>query len=134
MVTPCTPAVEPFSTHLSLFAHHIYCLALHTSYGHCLSYLFHIGCSLLARFARHTLYSGAIARSHQRSIAGSTCPLIHQAPKRLSAVVVQVLSVEVVIDIIKHAVLGKFNDIRPGMYREFMKVRVCSTRNGAVGP
>ena len=26
-------------------------------------------------------------------------------------------------DVTKHAVLGKFNEIRPGMYREFMKVR-----------
>ncbi len=25
-------------------------------------------------------------------------------------------------DVTKHAVLGKFNEIRPGMYREFMKV------------
>ena len=29
---------------------------------------------------------------------------------------------EVCIDIIKHAVLGKFNEIRPGVYREFLKV------------
>eukprot|EP00877_Chromochloris_zofingiensis_P002785 jgi/Chrzof1/12507/Cz06g36230.t1 len=28
---------------------------------------------------------------------------------------------EVVIDITKHAVLGKFNDIRPGIYREYMR-------------
>lgn len=28
---------------------------------------------------------------------------------------------EVVIDIIKHVVLGKLNDMRPGVYREFMK-------------
>eukprot|EP00891_Asterochloris_glomerata_P007670 jgi/Astpho2/7670/Aster-02552 len=32
-----------------------------------------------------------------------------------------VFAAEVVIDIIKHAVLGKFNEIRPGVYREFMK-------------
>lgn len=32
-----------------------------------------------------------------------------------------VLLAEVVIDVTKHAVLGKFNDIRPGVYREFMK-------------
>ncbi|KAL4429378.1 hypothetical protein ABPG77_005152 [Micractinium sp. CCAP 211/92] len=28
---------------------------------------------------------------------------------------------EMVIDIIKHAVLGKFNEIRPGVYREYMR-------------
>lgn len=28
---------------------------------------------------------------------------------------------EVVIDVVKHAVLGKFNEVRPGVYREFMK-------------
>ncbi|MEW5313469.1 MAG: hypothetical protein WDW38_005035 [Sanguina aurantia] len=32
-----------------------------------------------------------------------------------------ILGAEVVIDIVKHAVLGNFNDIRPGIYREFMK-------------
>ncbi|GLI64125.1 hypothetical protein VaNZ11_007302 [Volvox africanus] len=29
------------------------------------------------------------------------------------------VAAEVVIDIIKHAVLGKFNEVRPGLYREF---------------
>ena len=33
-----------------------------------------------------------------------------------------VFGAEVVIDIIKHAVLGRFNQIRPGVYRDFMKV------------
>jgi hypothetical protein len=28
---------------------------------------------------------------------------------------------EVVIDVVKHAVLGKFNDIRPGIHREYMR-------------
>lgn len=28
---------------------------------------------------------------------------------------------EVAIDVIKHAILGKLNDMRPGMYREFMR-------------
>lgn len=32
-----------------------------------------------------------------------------------------ILFAEVLIDIVKHAVLGKFNDIRPGVYREFTK-------------
>lgn len=32
---------------------------------------------------------------------------------------------QVVIDISKHAVLGKFNDIRPGIYREYMR-DLCS--------
>jgi hypothetical protein len=31
--------------------------------------------------------------------------------------------VQVVIDVLKHSVLGKFNDMRPGIYREYMKVR-----------
>lgn len=34
---------------------------------------------------------------------------------------IQILLWEVVIDIIKHAVLGKFNDLRPGIYREYMR-------------
>lgn len=29
--------------------------------------------------------------------------------------------VQIVIDITKHAVLGKFNDIRPGIYKEYMR-------------
>ncbi|KXZ44340.1 hypothetical protein GPECTOR_69g433 [Gonium pectorale] len=29
---------------------------------------------------------------------------------------------ELVIDVVKHAVLGKFNDVRPGIYREFHQV------------
>lgn len=33
-----------------------------------------------------------------------------------------IFGAEIVIDVIKHAVLGKFNEIRPGVYREFMKV------------
>ncbi len=28
---------------------------------------------------------------------------------------------QIVIDVVKHAVLGKFNDIRPGIYREYMR-------------
>eukprot|EP00775_Hariotina_reticulata_P010750 gene10750-10906_t len=32
---------------------------------------------------------------------------------------------EVIIDVSKHAVLGKFNDIRPGIYREYMR-DLCS--------
>ncbi len=34
----------------------------------------------------------------------------------------RILGAEVVIDVLKHAVLGKFNDMRPGIYREYMKV------------
>lgn len=34
----------------------------------------------------------------------------------------QIFLAELVIDIAKHAVVGKFNEIRPGVYREFMKV------------
>jgi hypothetical protein len=33
----------------------------------------------------------------------------------------RIYSTEVIIDVIKHAVLGKFNDIRPGIYREYMR-------------
>lgn len=36
---------------------------------------------------------------------------------------VQIFTAEVCIDVIKHAVLGKFNEIRPGVYREFLKVK-----------
>lgn len=28
---------------------------------------------------------------------------------------------QVVIDIVKHAVVGKFNDVRPGIYKEYMR-------------
>ena len=31
---------------------------------------------------------------------------------------------QVGIDVVKHAVLGKFNDVRPGIYREFHQVGV----------
>ena len=34
----------------------------------------------------------------------------------------QILAAEVAIDVLKHAVLGRFNEIRPGVYREFMRV------------
>lgn len=34
----------------------------------------------------------------------------------------QIFLAEVTIDVAKHAVVGKFNEIRPGVYREFMKV------------
>ncbi len=40
---------------------------------------------------------------------------------RLLGQVGYVLLAEVVIDVTKHAVLGKFNEIRPGVYREFTK-------------
>ena len=42
----------------------------------------------------------------------------------------QILAAEVGIDVLKHAVLGRFNEIRPGVYREFMRVssstKVCA--------
>ena len=38
----------------------------------------------------------------------------------------QIFGAEMVIDVVKHAVLGKFNQIRPGVYQEFMKVRCPS--------
>ena len=34
----------------------------------------------------------------------------------------RILCAEVVIDIFKHACLGKFTDVRPGIYKEYMKV------------
>ncbi|KAI3435954.1 hypothetical protein D9Q98_002012 [Chlorella vulgaris] len=43
---------------------------------------------------------------------------------------VRIYAGEVVIDIIKHAVLGKFNEIRPGVYREFMR-DLCDRVSGA---
>jgi len=33
----------------------------------------------------------------------------------------RIILAEIVVDIIKHAVLGKFNEIRPGVYREFFR-------------
>ena len=35
----------------------------------------------------------------------------------------QIFLAEVAIDVAKHAVVGKFNDIRPGVYREYTRVR-----------
>ena len=34
----------------------------------------------------------------------------------------QIFLAEIVIDVTKHAVLGKFNEIRPGVYREYTRV------------
>lgn len=39
----------------------------------------------------------------------------------------QIFLAEVAIDVAKHAVVGKFNEIRPGVYREFMKVSSIPT-------
>ena len=39
----------------------------------------------------------------------------------------QIFLAEVAIDVAKHAVVGKFNEIRPGVYREFMKVSIALT-------
>lgn len=41
--------------------------------------------------------------------------------RRLTMQCIYVLFAEVVIDVTKHAVLGKFNDIRPGVYGEFTR-------------
>ncbi|KAK9832284.1 hypothetical protein WJX74_005365 [Apatococcus lobatus] len=41
----------------------------------------------------------------------------------------QIFGAEMVIDVVKHAVLGKFNQIRPGVYQEFMK-DVCEKTEG----
>ena len=38
----------------------------------------------------------------------------------------QILAAEVAIDVLKHAVLGRFNEIRPGVYREFTRVSSLS--------
>ena len=37
----------------------------------------------------------------------------------------QIFLAEIVIDVTKHAVLGKFNEIRPGVYREYTRVSIC---------
>ena len=39
---------------------------------------------------------------------------------------VQIFLAEIIVDIIKHAVLVKFNEIRPGVYREFTKVGITA--------
>lgn len=44
----------------------------------------------------------------------------------------QILAAEVVIDVLKHAVLGRFNEIRPGVYREFMRVSWIADGSAAV--
>lgn len=36
---------------------------------------------------------------------------------------VYIFGAEVLIDLCKHAVLCKFNDVKPGVYRHFMRVR-----------
>lgn len=41
----------------------------------------------------------------------------------------QIFLAEVTIDVAKHAVVGKFNEIRPGVYREFMKVSHATHHN-----
>ena len=38
-----------------------------------------------------------------------------------------------VIDTLKHSVLGKFNDVRPGIYREYMKVSLTAHYGMDVG-
>lgn len=44
-------------------------------------------------------------------------PFLHRPPRHCGAI----YGSEVIIDVIKHAILGKLNDLRPGMYREFMR-------------
>ncbi len=36
-----------------------------------------------------------------------------------------IFGAEILIDITKHAVLSKLNDIRPAVYQRFMRVRMC---------
>ena len=57
---------------------------------------------------------------------GSGQPLPSQ---RLVVQCMYVLFAEIVIDVTKHAVLGKFNDIRPGVYAEFTK-DLCENLEG----
>ncbi|KAL6768339.1 hypothetical protein ACKKBF_B38750 [Auxenochlorella protothecoides x Auxenochlorella symbiontica] len=46
----------------------------------------------------------------------------HAAPNAgLLAQCAEIFAAEAAIDVVKHAVLGKFNEIRPGVYREFMR-------------
>lgn len=44
-----------------------------------------------------------------------------------------ILSAEIAIDVLKHAVLGRFNEIRPGVYREFMRVSNCTLPHDNLG-
>jgi hypothetical protein len=44
-----------------------------------------------------------------------------------------VFAAEVVIDVIKHAVLSKFNEVRPGMYREFARDVASAAADGRRG-
>ena len=37
----------------------------------------------------------------------------------------KIFATEIVVDVLKHSSLAKFNDIRPGMYREFFR---CGAR------
>ena len=64
----------------------------------------------------HILVVLSFVLVEEMSGTGETVP-----SKRLLFQCSYVLMGEVVIDVIKHAVLGKFNEIRPGVYREFTK-------------
>jgi hypothetical protein len=33
----------------------------------------------------------------------------------------KILAFEVIVDVVKHSAMAKFNDIRPGIYREFFR-------------
>lgn len=64
----------------------------------------------------HLLVVLSFVLVEEMSGTGATVP-----SRKLLAQCSYVLMGEVVIDVIKHAVLGKFNEIRPGVYREFTK-------------
>lgn len=64
----------------------------------------------------HMMVALAFVLAEEAAGRGTTLP-----SWKLLTQCMYVLVAEVVIDIVKHAVVGKFNEIRPGMYREFTK-------------
>lgn len=78
----------------------------------------------------HLLIILSFVLVEEASAAGASSP-----SPRLMAQCGYVVLAEIGIDIVKHAVLGKFNDIRPGVYREFMKdvcERVASAQSYSI--
>jgi hypothetical protein len=92
---------------------------------------FFLAGTVLKRFDPAKLYSlacqDAVERAHllatlafviveEMADAGRSSP-----SPRLLGQCAAVFLAEIAIDVAKHAVLGKFNEIRPGVYREFMR-------------
>lgn len=68
------------------------------------------------------LVNNGIEGCGQPSCPGTSCHLT-QCLSRGPLEPLELKSCRCAADVTKHAVLGKFNEIRPGVYREFMKVR-----------